>query len=86
MDKIQITKTILHNAAGLGGAIIVGAVIRAHVPTNHIITKVCVGAGAFALGNIVGDACANEIDSTVDKFVAVFTETKTKMDDTTTTE
>lgn len=71
MDKTKIVKTTLHHTAGIGGAIIIGRIIGALVPQTGLITKVCVPVGAFALGEIVGNACAAEMDRVVDEVVRI---------------
>lgn len=83
MNKTQIVKTTLHHTAALGGAIIAGRIIGALVPQTTLITKVCVPVAAFTLGNIVGNACAAEMDREVDAVVKIFQENK-KTEDTVT--
>jgi hypothetical protein len=74
VDKIQIAKTVLSTAAGIGAAKVVAQVIANNTNPENVKDKIQIVVGAAVIGGIVRDAAKEYTDRTVDEVVTLYNE------------
>lgn len=68
MKKLDIFKAAAELVVSVGVGTIIGNTIKLTTPADiHLIKKICVGAGAFALSGMVGDLAANHVSQQIDE-------------------
>lgn len=78
MDKLKIAKRVVSTIVGIGTTKIVQGIIENNVDTEHVASKVTVGAASAAIGYAASEATASYTDSKIDEIAAWWTENITK--------
>jgi len=78
VDKLKIAKRVVSTIVGVGTTKIVQGIIENNVDTDHITSKVTVGAASAAIGYAASEKTSSFTDAKIDELAAWWTENITK--------
>lgn len=81
MDKIAVIKFATKAATALGTSTIVKSIIKTHVPELGPVSTITVPVASFMIGSMATDVMAKYAEDKVDRYVAFFNRTKTKIEE-----